>query len=615
MRKNWTSLVLTLLLCFALIVPAAATTAQASQPLVIASATRLSGAFFTNQWGANTSDLEVRALVNGYATAVLTSQNTFAVNQTVVDQVAEEEENGQKTFLITLKDGLLWDDGSPITAKDYVFSLLLQASPAMRSLGGSPADLSYLAGFADYAQEQTEVFSGLRLVDEQSFSLTVSAEALPYFYQTSYLMVDPYPMAVLAPGAQVVDSEDGAKLEPALTADLLRQTILDPASGYLVRPVPGSGPYRLVNYDAAAGTADFEINPHFLGDHRGQKPSIPALRFIQASGQNALDGLKNKTIDILHKLVDGNTIAGAQQLPGVEAQPYARRGYAYFAFDAKDGATAHKAVRQAFAHCVDTAILAKEYTQGYGWPVYGDYGFGHWAAARAAGINQIVNLPSLDGQAFAAFDALPLMHYGVDLNKAQALLEDAGYILNAQGEAFVPGAGQVRHRKTDQGLEALALNWLQPEGSRLNQLAQSLIQSNLQAAGFQLQVQTVPQTEFFESFYGREPQGFNLYLLATNFLPAYDPHLNFSKGSSIAYSLQDEEPGLMAAALALRQTPEGDSASYISHFMAYQQTYNEVLPTLPVYSNIYFDFYQNNIRDYQPQSHDSVASAILYASR
>ena len=41
--------------------------------------------------------------------------------------------------------------------------------------------------------------------------------------------------------------------------------------------------------------------------------------------------------------------------------------------------------------------------------------------------------------------------------------------------------------------------------------------------------------------------------------------------------------------------------------------YSDVLPTLPIYSNIYFDFFANDLMDYEPNAHWSWTSAILYA--
>ena len=161
----------------------------------------------------------------------------------------------------------------------------------------------------------------------------------------------------------------------------------------------------------------------------------------------------------------------------------------------------------------------------------------------------------------------------------------------------------------------MELRWLQADGSRLSQLAQDVIQKRCEEAGIGLVVTQVSQEQFFESYYGREPKGFNLYLLASNFPATYDPLPMFAASASMAYSLGTQDAELIRLAEALHQTPEGDIDVYLERFIAYQTYYNEALPTVPVYSNVYFDFYQSDIQNYKPGQHDSFAQAILYATR
>ena len=54
------------------------------------------------------------------------------------------------------------------------------------------------------------MFSGVRLIDERTFSVTVKAQYEPYFYELSYLSVYPYPIGVIAPGCEVRDDGEGA---------------------------------------------------------------------------------------------------------------------------------------------------------------------------------------------------------------------------------------------------------------------------------------------------------------------------------------------------------------------------------------------------------------------
>ena len=57
-------------------------------------------------------------------------------------------------------------------------------------------------------------------------------------------------------------NEDETVTEPVFTEELLRQTILDPETGYRSHPKVVSGPYMLTSWDGS--TAEFEVNPYYL---------------------------------------------------------------------------------------------------------------------------------------------------------------------------------------------------------------------------------------------------------------------------------------------------------------------------------------------------------------
>ena len=54
----------------------------------------------------------------------------------VKDHEVIENDDGSKTYRFEINDNLKWSDGSPITAKDYVFSLLLHSSPEFAACEG-----------------------------------------------------------------------------------------------------------------------------------------------------------------------------------------------------------------------------------------------------------------------------------------------------------------------------------------------------------------------------------------------------------------------------------------------------------------------------------------------
>ncbi len=172
--------------------------------LIVGTMAPFSGNFFSELWGNNTADIDVRELIHGYNLVKWNQEDGgFEVNQTAVSgMVAETDAEGNKTFLISLADNLVYSDGSPITAKDYVFSLLLAASPQAAEIGGMTAQMNYIRGAAEYTSGLSEVLSGVKLLGEQNFSVTVDASYLPFFYELGLFSVHPYPISRSLPAVR-----------------------------------------------------------------------------------------------------------------------------------------------------------------------------------------------------------------------------------------------------------------------------------------------------------------------------------------------------------------------------------------------------------------------------
>ena len=180
--------------------------------ITVGNATKVSGMFFTDQFGNNTSDIDVRYMLHGYSPIYWSTQLSFEADPTVVQSMTSTDEaDGSRVYTITLNQGLLWNDGvTPVTAADYVFSLLLTTSDEFLGIGASTGKWEYIIGYEAYASGQSDILSGVRLIDEYTFSVAISADWLPYFYELDYLFIYPYPISAIAPGCMVKDDGEGA---------------------------------------------------------------------------------------------------------------------------------------------------------------------------------------------------------------------------------------------------------------------------------------------------------------------------------------------------------------------------------------------------------------------
>ena len=136
MSKKVLSILLVVLMLISLAACSGGGGRKPSGQLVIGNTTELSGdwvPYFQN----NAAEYDIYRLISGYSTVDITRDIEHVINDTVVEkhEVAENAD-GSKTHTWTIKKGLTYDDGTAITAKDYVTSVLLWSSPAIGEMGG-----------------------------------------------------------------------------------------------------------------------------------------------------------------------------------------------------------------------------------------------------------------------------------------------------------------------------------------------------------------------------------------------------------------------------------------------------------------------------------------------
>lgn len=176
-----------------------------SDTLVVGNAGELNGHYYAGVTNSS-YDKWVRNLLWDYGTYLSDEGGQFVLNETAFEEPEiTENEDGSKTYTFTVKEGIKWSDGQPITAKDYVFGMLFDASPEWFAAGASLASSSYsdLVGQSAYQKGETDVFEGIALVDEDSFSATIAADKLPYFYELASVSIGASPMHRFSPNLDV----------------------------------------------------------------------------------------------------------------------------------------------------------------------------------------------------------------------------------------------------------------------------------------------------------------------------------------------------------------------------------------------------------------------------
>lgn len=168
---------------------------------------------YVNGFSNTTYDVWIKNLIHGgYEVYTTDEGGQFVLNQTANAQDPEvtENEDGSKTFHFFLADNLTWSDGTPITAKDYVFSVLFADSPEWLNAGAGTAAGDGLVGYEAYHDGSSSTFPGIKYISDTEFEATIDASMLPYFYETAYIAFGPTPMHRYTPNLTI--GEDGSSL-------------------------------------------------------------------------------------------------------------------------------------------------------------------------------------------------------------------------------------------------------------------------------------------------------------------------------------------------------------------------------------------------------------------
>ena len=611
------------------IAPGGAYRGEDSEPthLTVCNSTKVNGAFFSRQFGNNTSDIDVRAMLHGYNPIVWDTQLTFILDPQVVDHMDKEpDKNGDMVYTFYLCDDLTWNDGTPMDARDWVFAAVMENSPEFGEISGDIDVWPHLVGHEEFADGSVSYLSGIRLLGKYTYSVTVKKEYLPYFYELSYLYIMPAPISVIAPGCEVADDGQGAYIRnidteaaPIYSAKLLRKTILNSENGYLSYPKLTCGPYSLVDYDPKSGTVDFTINEYYKGNYEGQKPTIDDITLIPALPQDMAEWLETGKVDLINKAVDASTINDCIELTSgaFDYENYPRLGYGFIGASCEKGPMQYQAVRQAILYAFDTDDFDTKLLETYGLPVYGYYGIGQWMTMAAMGILRPKNLTEEEKAAWDACTLDNLNHYDYNPEKSVQLLEEDGWIYNNVGGEFDPEFNTLRYKLVDGKYEPLKLTFaVCKDNIAAHDVCDRLVKE-LTPMGFEI---TVHETEFTDLLidYLREEgeRKYDIEFLAHNFVSIYDPWVELSAdpvapGTQNATGIYDEE--LIQRAWTMRKTEPGDLLTYLQRWIHFQERFNEILPSLPLYTDIYYDFHISALRNYMPDAQANWPRAILYA--
>ncbi len=620
---------------------------KADGQVVIGSSTEASGdwaysAFVRNP---NATDKAVMTLTDDMSTIDSDQHGDYGINKTVVKSYERiEEENGNVTFKFVINDGLKFNNGEAVTAQNFVAWTMFLVSPAGKEMGVVSATYNMLPGGLAYRNGETNVLSAVRLYDDKTFSITIAKTGedgetsyLPYYYDITYAGMQAVNLTYwFGEGWSVKDDGEGVYFVNAdgkeFTAETVGETVT--AGRFATGNRVTAGPYNLVSFDQSSREIVLEVNENYNGNFEGQKPGIQKLVIVKTSEDTVMDMITTGQIQIYSGIADGSEVNAVLDLIDAgtinsSTTQYDRAGYGYFGFACDLGPTQFTEFRQAIAYLLDRVEFAQTFCKGWGSVVHGPYCTAFTMTAKTD-IEKKIN------------------HYDYNPEKAVELLKQAGFVYNADGSDYVDGSGEVRYAKVteeqakyyDSFTKVLAdgtilmpatVNWASSEGNAVSALLSTMLANSdaTKAAGVSIVKTEMTFPELLNYMYRQDAYGiggdysmptYNMFNLATGYNGGvYDESYNWTtdpeyieQGYNVQH-LYDEQLDKISMDMVYGVEP-GDEATYLDLWEKYIVRWNELLPMVPLYSNIYVTVYPNTIDNYAEDSFWGFERAILYAN-
>jgi oligopeptide transport system substrate-binding protein len=341
----------------------------------------------------NTSESEGSQVVEALWTGLVEYGDDSSVQYTGVAESIESDD--ATTWTVTLKDGWTFHDGTPVTAESFVKAWNYTAL-STNAQGGSYF-FSNIAGYGDLQAETddagnvvtppaAEEMSGLEVVDEKSFTVTLDAPFAQFPVTVGYNAFYPLPESFF-------EDPDAAGKLPVGNGPFKADEEF----------VPGQG-FTLTRYE----------------DYGGEEPAkADSVNFMVYTDINtAYTDTQGGNLDVLNN-IPPDAISTAEGEFGERYGETPSSSFTYVAFPTYDPRFADKRVRQAFSMAIDREAITEAIFEGTRVPA------------------KSVIAPVVDGHREDA-----CKYCEVDVEAAKALLDEAGFDVSRPVDLwFNAGAG------------------------------------------------------------------------------------------------------------------------------------------------------------------------------
>lgn len=318
--------------------------------------------------------------------ALFTNDEDFRITNDGIASLDLDQD--KKVATITLREGVKWSDGEDLTADDVIFPYEIIGHKDYKGIRYD-SNFTNIVGMDDYHDGKTDTISGIKKIDD----LTVEIE-----------FQEVYPSMLQAGGGIWSYAAPKHTLEDVEIADM--------ESSDAVRKNPVTlGPYYMSNI-VAGESVEYLPNEYYYDGTPGLAKvvmkSVPDASIVEALKTKEYDMVYQMSTDIYdtYKDLDGYTNLGREQTA------YTYLGFKLGKWNGEDGVVeynpdskmADKNLRQAMGYALDNDLVAERFYSGL----------------RR-------NASSLIPPVFKSYHDDSLTGYTQDLDKANKLLDDAGF--------------------------------------------------------------------------------------------------------------------------------------------------------------------------------------------
>lgn len=638
--------------------------------IVVGTLSSISGSFrfpaFINRSTEPTADEDIFALTNGYSTLATTLGGSYVWNGTVVKSHTEEQTAEGMVITIELNEDLLFSDGSPVKAANYLAYLLAFSSPVASAAGADNRAGAAFLGFeefycfdganvgksATYKDEDgstrlvtaSKTFRGIRLLGDYSFSLTINSDEYPSCFAYIHANVTPYDLElILGTDVTVKDDGDGVYLDGPWyerKGGVYSKAAYLGASRYDIANHAFSGPYVVSGWDPSKSECTLMLNPNYKGNYEGVLPSVEKVIYTALVSDTQLDALTLGVVDIISGASGELDVSAA--IDAVRLSDGALAAAYYPLLDCKKltlncatGPLSFVSVRKALAYSIDAESLSDGLYGGYGSVLYSPF-------------SSFLDLWSSAGE------SLEMTKYAYSLKNAEKALVEGGWIYNADGSDYDKAKGGVRYKKlsADEAeaylsysvegdiaykTEAvgedyylpLAISWLGLENDEYTALlSDTLIDSGLLSSlGIAVSL-TLADEKTFAELLGQAEYGIcsgadgtltdildPAALLTDDLTDEYDLAFPYGEGGLTLDEALERSGGKLGIGYVSRAMAESQTLEeYNEWWREYVERWSALCPELAICSPYGFTVYNAKIKGLNVSPYRTLTDALVYCS-